>query len=47
MRKLYKRSFEELVKENKNQLMKDQNELERIELAIEQRLEKRMLERAE
>ncbi|AEN89533.1 MULTISPECIES: FbpB family small basic protein [Priestia] len=47
MRKLRKRSFEELVQENKTQLLKDQSEIERIELEIEKRLEDRMLERAE
>lgn len=47
MRKLRKRSFEELVQENKTQLLKDQAEIERIELEIEKRLEDRMLERAE
>ncbi|MEH7357749.1 FbpB family small basic protein [Priestia aryabhattai] len=47
MRKLRKRSFEELVQENKTQLLKDQSEIERIELEIEKRLENRMLERAE
>ena len=47
MRKLRKRSFEELVQENKTQLLKDQSEIERIEMEIEKRLEDRMLERAE
>ncbi|QTL47136.1 FbpB family small basic protein [Priestia aryabhattai] len=47
MRKLRKRSFEELVQENKTQLLKDQSEIERIEMKIEKRLEDRMLERAE
>ncbi|MBY0201241.1 FbpB family small basic protein [Priestia megaterium] len=47
MRKLRKRSFEELVQENKTQLLKDQSEIERIEMEIEKRLENRMLERAE
>ncbi|AXI29582.1 FbpB family small basic protein [Priestia aryabhattai] len=47
MRKLRKRSFEELVQENKTQLLKDQSEIERIEIEIEKRLEDRMLERAE
>ncbi|MCM3541539.1 FbpB family small basic protein [Priestia megaterium] len=47
MRKLRKRSFEELVQENKMQLLKDQSEIERIEMEIEKRLEDRMLERAE
>lgn len=47
MRKVRKRSFEELVQENKTQLLKDQSEIERIEMEIEKRLEDRMLERAE
>ena len=47
MRKLRKRSFEELVQENKTQLLKYQSEIERIEMEIEKRLEDRMLERAE
>ncbi|MFP8641430.1 FbpB family small basic protein [Priestia aryabhattai] len=47
MRKLRKRSFEELVQENKTQLLTDQSEIERIEIEIEKRLEDRMLERAE
>jgi hypothetical protein len=35
------------VQENKTQLLKDQSEIERIEMEIEKRLEDRMLERAE
>ncbi|MBN8251331.1 FbpB family small basic protein [Priestia flexa] len=47
MRRVNKRTFEELVRENKSKLLEDQQEIERIELAIEERLEKRMLEKAE
>ncbi|MFC3886076.1 FbpB family small basic protein [Bacillus songklensis] len=43
MRKMRKRTFAELVMENKNQLLKDQEALDRIE----ERLEARMLEKAE
>ncbi|WP_453996729.1 FbpB family small basic protein [Bacillus nitroreducens] len=41
MRKLRKVSFEDLVKENKLELLKDQEAMERIEARLEQkRLEK-------
>jgi hypothetical protein len=43
MRKIRKRSFEELVLENKQQLLKDREALEKIE----SRLEQRMLNKAE
>jgi hypothetical protein len=43
MRKIRKRSFEELVHENKQQLLKDREALEKIE----SRLEQRMLNKAE
>ncbi|MDT2046932.1 FbpB family small basic protein [Priestia aryabhattai] len=47
MRRVNKRTFEELVKENKTKLLEDRQEIDRIERAIEERLEKRMLEKAE
>ncbi len=47
MRKLRKRTFEELVQENKRQLLEDRDALEAIEGRIEKRLEARMLEAAE
>ncbi|PLT29341.1 FbpB family small basic protein [Peribacillus deserti] len=43
MKKRRKLSFEELVKENKRELLKDDKAMERIE----QRLESRHLEKAE
>jgi len=43
MRKPRKRSFAELVSENKNQLLKDRAAMEKIEL----RLEEKRLEKAE
>lgn len=43
MRKPRKRSFAELVSENKNQLLKDRAAMEKIE----QRLEAKRLEKAE
>jgi hypothetical protein len=43
MRKIRKRSFEELVLENKQKLLKDREALEKIE----SRLEQRMLNKAE
>ncbi|OAS82089.1 MULTISPECIES: FbpB family small basic protein [Metabacillus] len=42
MRKSRKRSFEELVLENKEQLLKDQEALERIEERWEQRMLKKL-----
>ncbi|MCA1030190.1 FbpB family small basic protein [Bacillus timonensis] len=43
MRKLRKQSFEDLVLENKKQLLKDQDALNRIE----DRLEKKLLDKVE
>jgi hypothetical protein len=42
VRKSKKRSFEELVLENKQQLLKDQEALERIEERWEQRMLKKL-----
>jgi hypothetical protein len=42
MRKSRKRSFEELVLENKEQLLKDQEALERLEERWEQRMLKKL-----
>ncbi|MBO1510143.1 FbpB family small basic protein [Metabacillus bambusae] len=42
MRKSRKRSFEELVLENKEQLLKDQEALERIEERWEQKMLKKL-----
>ncbi|WP_315906792.1 FbpB family small basic protein [Priestia koreensis] len=47
MRKLRKRSFSELVQENKRQLLRDQEALDQLEERLEQRLALRMLEQAE
>lgn len=44
MRKMRKRTFAELVMENKKQLLKDQEALERIEERLEARM---MIEKAE
>ncbi|CAM3726829.1 FbpB family small basic protein [Aeromicrobium ponti] len=43
MRKLRKRSFAELVLENKRQLLRDQDAMDKIE----ERLEKKRLDKAE
>jgi hypothetical protein len=43
LRKIKKQTFEELVLENKQQLLKDQAALEKIE----ERLEQRLLDKAE
>lgn len=40
MRKIRKRSFSDLVQENKSQLLKDQAALEKIEERLEKRLGK-------
>ncbi|WP_226666144.1 FbpB family small basic protein [Metabacillus litoralis] len=42
MRKNKKKTFEELVLENKQQLLKDQEALERIEVRWEQRMLKKL-----
>nr|WP_198949200.1 FbpB family small basic protein [Lottiidibacillus patelloidae] len=42
MRNMNKRSFKELVLENKRALLKDSEALERIEDRLEKRLERRM-----
>ncbi|MCM3006170.1 FbpB family small basic protein [Priestia koreensis] len=47
MRKLRKRSFSELVQENKRQLLRDHEALNQLEERLEQRLALRMLEQAE
>ncbi|MDF0727999.1 FbpB family small basic protein [Cytobacillus sp. S13-E01] len=38
MRKIRKQSFEELVLENKKQLLKDQDAMDKIEAKIERRM---------
>ncbi|RSK27141.1 FbpB family small basic protein [Bacillus sp. HMF5848] len=43
MRRIRKRTFEELINENKKQLLKDQAALERLEA----RLEEKMVKKAE
>jgi inosine/xanthosine triphosphate pyrophosphatase family protein len=47
LRKIRKRSFHELVKENKQALLHDQQALDKIEERLEARLEIRRMERAE
>ncbi len=47
MRRNRRKTFEELVMENKQQLLSDQAAIERIEERLEQRLEIRRLEQAE
>lgn len=47
MRRNRRKTFEELVMENKQQLLGDQAAIERIEERLEQRLEIRRLEQAE
>lgn len=47
MRRNRRKTFEELVMENKQQLLSDQAEIDRIEERLEQRLEIRRLEQAE
>lgn len=44
LRKLRKRSFEELVQENKKKLLEDQEALEKIEDRLEQKRLKRVNE---
>ncbi|KAB7707152.1 FbpB family small basic protein [Bacillus aerolatus] len=43
MRHKYRKSFEELVKENKQQLLNDKQALEKIEKRIEERHEPKKL----
>ncbi|MDM5155749.1 FbpB family small basic protein [Bacillus sp. DX1.1] len=47
MRRNRRKSFEELVKENKQQLLSDRNAIERIEERIEKRYEMRLFKQAE
>jgi chaperonin cofactor prefoldin len=42
VRNMKKRSFKELVRENKKALLKDEDALERLEDRLEKRLERRM-----
>ncbi|MFB9762386.1 MULTISPECIES: FbpB family small basic protein [Bacillaceae] len=47
MRRNRRKTFEELVMENKQQLLSDQAAIEQLEERLEQRLELRRLEQAE
>ena len=47
MRRNRRKTFEELVMENKQQLLSDQAAIEQLEERLEQRLEIRRLEQAE
>ncbi|MBE3569558.1 MAG: FbpB family small basic protein [Bacillales bacterium] len=47
MRKIRKRSFHDLVRENRQALLQDQQALDKIEERLEARLEMRRMEKAE
>ncbi|ENQ3078175.1 FbpB family small basic protein [Bacillus sp. JJ864] len=47
MRRTRRKSFEELVKENKQQLLNDRDAIERIEEKLEKRYEIRIFKQAE
>ncbi len=47
MRRNRRRTFEELVKENKRQLLNDRDAIERIEKRIEKRYEMQFFKQAE
>ncbi|MEI4801896.1 FbpB family small basic protein [Bacillus sp. NPDC077411] len=47
MRRTRRKSFEELVKENKRQLLSDRDAIERIEEKLEKRYEIRIFKQAE
>lgn len=47
MRRNRRKTFEELVKENKRQLLSDRDAIERIEERIEKRYEMRLFKQAE
>ncbi|UTR13962.1 FbpB family small basic protein [Salipaludibacillus sp. LMS25] len=46
MRKRFQKSFEELVKENKQEIMEDQKAILQIEKKIDDRYEEKMLQKA-
>ncbi|MCR6109907.1 FbpB family small basic protein [Bacillus sp. A301a_S52] len=46
MRKRFHKSFEELVKENKQEIMEDQKAILQIEKKIDDRYEEKMLQKA-
>ncbi|MBE5106303.1 FbpB family small basic protein [Bacillus sp. MHSD_36] len=47
MRRSRRKSFEELVKENKQQLLSDRDAIDRIEERIEKRYEMKLFKQAE
>ncbi|MBE3642699.1 FbpB family small basic protein [Bacillus cereus] len=47
MRKSRRKSFDELVKENKQQLLSDRDAIDRIEERIEKRYEMKLFKQAE
>ncbi|WP_377864854.1 FbpB family small basic protein [Bacillus sp. R86525] len=47
MRRSRRKSFDELVKENKQQLLSDRDAIDRIEERIEKRYEMRLFKQAE
>ncbi|WP_078577595.1 FbpB family small basic protein [Salipaludibacillus agaradhaerens] len=46
MRKRFHKSFEELVKENKQEIMEDQKAILQIEKKIDERYEEKLLQKA-